>query len=484
MKKTTKLVLLVCIALLSCVLMFAACDSGNKPQMPSGTSNITTTVEETITVEETTETHVCTFGEWATIKDPTCTENGQQERTCVCGEKETQSIVARGHSEVIDEAVAPTCTETGLTEGKHCSVCDYVILVQDIVPASHSWKDEYDMNDDCHWRVCGVCGLDSDVEKHGVNDDGCCIICDALVSATKGVIYDLSPDGTYAEVIGYEGTSTRVMIAETYNGIPVRTIYNNAFYGTNIIEVVIPEGVISIGESAFSCCYSLTSITIPDTLLEIGVHAFLYSDNLPFVYNSNCKYLGTKYNPYFALLDVTNKNHSSYEISTDTKVIADYTFWDCTRLTSIIIPDGMRGIGSSAFNNCALLASVVIPDSVVYLGDRAFQDCENLSSAIISKNITFIDVGTFYDCKKLSKIVIGNKVSYIGVEAFLGCEKLDTVVIGNGVTFIDPWAFGYCDNLKNIYFIGSEDEWNKITIEDGNWPITNNTVQYNYVYEK
>ena len=79
--------------------------------------------------------HEHAFGEWTVVTAPTCTEAGTEERTCSCGEKETRQIAALGHTEEIIPAVAPTCTETGLTEGKKCAVCGEILVAQVEVPA-------------------------------------------------------------------------------------------------------------------------------------------------------------------------------------------------------------------------------------------------------------------------------------------------------------------------------------------------------------
>ena len=99
-----------------------------------------------VSVTDSIECTTHTFGDWVITEEPTCTTTGTQTRTCsVCKKVETQTIEALGHTEVIDKAVAATCTKTGLTEGIHCSVCDAVIKAQEVVPATgkHSfgnWK--------------------------------------------------------------------------------------------------------------------------------------------------------------------------------------------------------------------------------------------------------------------------------------------------------------------------------------------------------
>ncbi|MBQ7098472.1 MAG: glycoside hydrolase N-terminal domain-containing protein, partial [Oscillospiraceae bacterium] len=86
--------------------------------------------------------HEHSWSDWAVTTEPTCTETGVETRTCECGETETRTIAALGHTEEILDAVEPTCNETGLTEGKKCSVCGEIIVAQEVVPAlGHDFVD-------------------------------------------------------------------------------------------------------------------------------------------------------------------------------------------------------------------------------------------------------------------------------------------------------------------------------------------------------
>ena len=122
MRKTMKLALLVCLALLACVLMFTACDSGNEPQTPSGMTDGTTDG----TTEPETEAHVHSFGEWTTVKEPTCTVDGLEQRFCAsCNYTESQAIAAKGHTKDIIPAKNATCVSYGTKEGFRCTICGY-----------------------------------------------------------------------------------------------------------------------------------------------------------------------------------------------------------------------------------------------------------------------------------------------------------------------------------------------------------------------
>ncbi|MBR5187642.1 MAG: hypothetical protein IKW18_04135, partial [Clostridia bacterium] len=107
-------------------------------------SSETTKSEETTSSSETetSKPHEHIFGEWTVTKNVTCTEDGAQERTCSCGEKETKSIKASGHVILTVNAKLPTCTEEGFTEKQTCSVCNEILKQSQTVPATgHGWGE-------------------------------------------------------------------------------------------------------------------------------------------------------------------------------------------------------------------------------------------------------------------------------------------------------------------------------------------------------
>ena len=446
--------------------------------------------------------------------------------------------------------VVPTCREGGY-DIKTCSLCDKSVKLNYTAKLDHSYSDSYLSDISYHWHACTACGDVKDKAEHQPTDDGMCAVCEQPVSATPGVIYDVSADGTYAVVVAYSGSSAKVRIADTYEGLPVTTIYDNAFknvytitsviipdsvttigdhafyWCSNLTSVVIGNSVTTIGDSAFSECSKLTSIVIPDSVTTIGGSAFSYCSDLTSVvipdsvttigglafsycfsltsvvipdsitnfgsnvfYNAqvqfneyeNCKYLGSGDNPYCYLVEVTEENFSRYKIHEDTKVIAQYTFKSCSRLTSIVIPDSVTAISDYAFQSCLGLTSVVIGDSVTTIGDHAFIYCSNLTSVVIGNSVTTIGYQAFYNCTNLTSVVIGNSVTTISRSAFYNCSSLTSVVIPDSVTTIGDYAFN-CPNLKDVYYTGSEEEWKAIAIASNNQKLIYATIHYNYVPE-
>ena len=234
----------------------------------------------------------------------------------------------------------------------------------------------------------------------------------------------------------------------------------------------------SIGKRAFSSCISLTSITIPSRVQSIGESSFWGCVSLP----------------------------STFIIPDSVQSIGDAAFAYCHSLISVIIGENSQliNIGASAFSNCSSLTSINIPDSVTTLGGGAFNNCSNLQIVDLGKNskITSIQIQTFYAATSLTSITIPDnvttieanafafcklpsisipgKVTSIGYDAFHYCNKMSFVTISKSVETIAEGAFSRCESLSDVYYSGSEEEWNAISIvRRNNEYLLNATIHFN-----
>ena len=255
-------------------------------------------------------------------------------------------------------------------------------------------------------------------------------------------------------------------------------IGDSAFYQcSNLTGIEIPNGVITIGVSSFYDCSNLTSIKIPNSVVSIGCWAFESCGRLTYNTKNNLKYLGSPENLYLYLAYTTNSSITEANIDKNCRFIGESAFSGCSGLTSITIPKGVTSIGCLAFYECSRLADITIPDSVTSIGGSAFQDCSGLISIAIPNSVTFIDEFAFKDCSGLTSVTIGNGVTSIGESAFSGCSGLTSVTMGNSVTSIGRSAFSSCSGLTSITIpdsvtsIGSDAFWycsglTSITIPD------------------
>ena len=194
-----------------------------------------------------------------------------------------------------------------------------------------------------------------------------------------------------------------------------------SFRNQSVESYVIPSSVTSIGNSAFSCCSSLSEVVIPSSVNSIGNSAF-----------SCCSSL------------------SKVVIPTSVTSIGDWSFSGCSSLSEIVIPSSVTCIGDDAFHGCRSLSKIVIPSSVTSIGSDAFWECRSLSDIVIPSSVTSIGSGAFWECRSLSEIVIPSSVTSIGDCAFHGCRSLSKIVIPSSVTCIDDGAFWGCSSLSDI----------------------------------
>jgi len=184
--------------------------------------------------------------------------------------------------------------------------------------------------------------------------------------------------------------------------------------------------VTSIGEAAFNIKTSLTSVTIPDSIISIGINAF------------------------HGCTDLTNVT-----MGTNVTSIGDWAFSYCPGLTSLSIPDSVTNIGNLTFAYSSGLTSVTLGTNVVSIGLAAFDGCSNLTSVTIPNSVTSIGPYAFDFCFSLTNVTIGTSVTNIEDGAFGLCTNLTSVTIPNSVLSIGNYGFEVGSNLTGVYFEGN-----------------------------
>ena len=213
----------------------------------------------------------------------------------------------------------------------------------------------------------------------------------------------------------------------------VTSIGNYAFECSSLTSVTIPNSVNSIGSNAFRGCGGLTSVTIPNSVTSIGEWAFGGCTNLTEIdvaadnpnYSSENGVLFNK--DKTTLVTYPGGKPGTYTIPNSVTNIGNYAFEYCSSLTSVTIPNSVTSIGSNAFYGCRGLASVTIGDSVTSIGDNAFYKCTALTSVTIPNSVETIGYCAFWGCSALTSLTIPNSVETIGYCAFWGCSALTSI---------------------------------------------------------
>ncbi len=414
---------------------------------------------------ETLETEVIPAGheyseDFIIDSEPTCSKSGWKSRHCIrCGSKiELTSIPLLPHeySEEFTVDALPTCTKAG-SKSRHCLNCTAKTEVITIAATGHTYGEwKYDENYETNIRECTVCG--------------------DVVTDVDYLTFTLSDDGTYYTVTGCDTSASGVIkIPSKYNGLPVSKIGYMAFWKCkSITSVEIPDSVIDIGGYAFGGCSSLSEITIPDCVTHIGGDGFAGCTSLTYIELPD-GITSLSYNIFrecTSLTDVT--------IPDSVTTICGSAFKGCTSLTEITIPNSVTTIEDSAFLGCSKLATVVIPESVTTIGESVFGGCVSFAEIELPNSITRIGDGAFYNTgyyKEASNWT--DDVLYIGkylVEAketiagdytvkdgtrlvadctFERCENLISIIFPDGVKFIGQEAFDGCVALTSVVFEGN-----------------------------
>ena len=270
----------------------------------------------------------------------------------------------------------------------------------------------------------------SDVYLKGTESDWDTIIIrsdnDPLVNAKKHFSTPpTSGDVDTGLTWSYDGNGTLTISG---NGdIPYFNQTNNTFktpwrYYVNDIQMVVLDGKItSIGTGAFGNCIKLSSINLSDGIEEIGRCAFC----------------------------------------------------NCPNLKSISIPGSVKTIEARAFDGCTGLTTVELHKGILRIEEKAFYNCSSLKEINIPYGVAKIDGYVFYGCKSLSKVTFPGSLVEIWGNSFNGCESLTSITIPLSVDSIYSYAFDGCTGITDVYYGGTNADWEAIYLGNNNEPLVN-----------
>ena len=342
------------------------------------------------------------------------------------------------------------------------------------------WKEFTNVQAIPGLEPCGPCILASGTCGAEGNNLTWELSCDGVLTITgTGAMEDYSSHATkpWAE---YRTTIKELVVEEGVTSIGDRSFSAGTAHldeGYKIESLTLPNSLNRIGQFAFFDCTTLASLHIPENVETIGNAAF-YDCNLTSVFIpagvTKIEKSAFEDNTFLATMEVdaANKVYDSrencnaiIETATNTVIsgclnsfipegimaIGDAAFRKCINLTSITFPTGIKTIGPNAFDECSGLTSIELPEGVTNIGDIAFHSCVNVTSVTLPNSLTNIGTSAFANCRKLTSVTIPRKVTVLGNLCFAVGKSLTTV---NFESFTPPAIGDGCfDNYSCMYYV-------------------------------
>ncbi len=289
-----------------------------------------------------------------------------------------------------------------------------------------------------------------------------------------GLNYNLTSDSTVTVTSQNAG----------YNDGSIGFVFDSGYAG----DVVIPETVTVDGKTytvtaiqpgAFNNSTQLTSVSIPKTVVNMGLGTFASCPKLTTIVVADD-------NPTFTAIDdvlydkdlttvisCAGAKSGDYSTPTTVSLIAWAAFWGCEKLTSVTltegvmeiqsyafrgckgiktmsIPEGVSAIHNGTFFTCRKLQSIQLPSTLLQIGNSAFLGCSNLTEISFPESCQEIGENAFEDCMQLQELTFPSSLTKIGFRAFANCSQIEQVSIPATVTEIGMSVFSGCTNLQSI----------------------------------
>ncbi len=269
--------------------------------------------------------------------------------------------------------------------------------------------------------------------------DGCLIDRNTKTLVLAEIGAAIPADGSI-EHIGEYAFCHRAKIDSFYHGVKIDHL------------LIIPDGVKTIGFSAFDDCTGIFGLVIPESVEQIAPTAFNGCDGLECI-------AVKKGNPkYFADGDCMIERETktvilgckASKILEGVAAIGESAFSEIETLESIVVPNSVKRIENGAFEYCTALKQITLPEKVDSLGSDVFRGCTSLESIALPMGADCIDMYLFKECGMLKEVAIPENVTSIELGAFEDCYSLEEIEIPASVEYLGQWAFYNCKNLKKV----------------------------------
>lgn len=243
-----------------------------------------------------------------------------------------------------------------------------------------------------------------------------------------------------------------------FNTELMKTITDELFFNSEVTYVKLPASLQNIGNSAFDSCF-IENITVPSTVKSIGEKAF-FNSKLTSVTFENCTVkMGEYAFAECSNLESVDMSKANISLDTESNALPGFTFQNCAKLSSVILPKNIKTIGNNAFQNCTSLVEINI-DSVETVGANAFNGCSSLAT-VSAANLNLVQGSAFGSCYKLTTIVRDSSLPIsLGEYSFRGCNLSNTEF--NNVISLGACAFNN-SQVKRCVF-------NYVDPKDGSTP--------------
>ncbi len=310
---------------------------------------------------------------------------------------------------------------------KGCEGLDFIVIPSSVTSISENAFD------DCNLDIFYVGAAVPTGWNSGFNPENLRIFTDCKKSSGS-FSFTLNSDGISYTVSGGDCNGKRIIIPAVYGDYPVTHVATGL---RNFSGITLPESIVSVAENALKNTDNLTYASI-----SASARSFINTDKLKWLEIKGKTVPSNAFKNCTELATVT--------LSNTVTEIGDGAFYGCAGLTSVAFGGGVQSIGNSAFYGCKKLASLNLPDSVTSVGDYAFSGCSSLPSVEIGNNVTELGKYAFEYCSSVKEISIGTGVSAIPEGAFRYATSLNFYTVPAHISEIEKHAFYGCHGLVSV----------------------------------